>query len=140
MTTEGENRAGLTATMLRVLIPVALALVVGGSGQIGGWLLRTLADRGHEAVGTYLSVPQDRLVPLDASRREEAAGLLRGMGQVGRFFGNTLARPCCPGQRPGPQPGSRSSPPSRAALRPRPTTDSPSVARAPGPRLCRAPA
>jgi ABC-type uncharacterized transport system permease subunit len=30
MTTEGENRAGLTATMLRVLIPIALALSVGG--------------------------------------------------------------------------------------------------------------
>ena len=53
------------------------ALVVGGSGQIGGWLLRTLAGRGHEAVGTYLSVPREGLVPLDASRREEAAGLLR---------------------------------------------------------------
>jgi dTDP-4-dehydrorhamnose reductase len=53
------------------------ALVVGGSGQIGGSLLRTLASRGHEAVGTYLSVPQEGLVPLDASRRDEAAGLLR---------------------------------------------------------------
>ena len=30
MTTEGDIGAGLTATMLRVLIPVALALVVGG--------------------------------------------------------------------------------------------------------------
>src|ERR1700719_1427718 len=30
MTTEGENRAGLAATLLRVLIPVVLALVVGG--------------------------------------------------------------------------------------------------------------
>ena len=53
------------------------ALVIGGSGQIGGWLLRVLADRGHEAVGTYLSVPQEGLVPLDASRLDEAAGWLR---------------------------------------------------------------
>lgn len=53
------------------------ALVVGGSGQIGGWLLRTLAGRGHEAVGTYLSVPHEGLVPLDASRREESARWLR---------------------------------------------------------------
>jgi dTDP-4-dehydrorhamnose reductase len=42
------------------------AVVVGGSGQIGGWLLRHLAERGHAAVGTYASVPFDGLVPLDA--------------------------------------------------------------------------
>ena len=33
------------------------AVVVGGSGQIGGWLLRVLADRGHEAEGTYATAP-----------------------------------------------------------------------------------
>jgi dTDP-4-dehydrorhamnose reductase len=54
------------------------AIVVGGSGQIGGWLLRTLAGRGHEAVGTYQTVPQDGLVPLDAARLDEAAGFVRG--------------------------------------------------------------
>jgi dTDP-4-dehydrorhamnose reductase len=54
------------------------ALVVGGSGQIGGWLLRTLAERGHEAVGTYHTVPQEGLVPLDASRLDEAADWVRG--------------------------------------------------------------
>ena len=33
-------------------VPLTMrAVVIGGSGQIGGWLLRTLADRGHEAVG-----------------------------------------------------------------------------------------
>jgi dTDP-4-dehydrorhamnose reductase len=53
------------------------ALVVGGSGQIGGWLLRVLAERGHEAVGTYHTVPQEGLVPLDFARLDEAAGLLR---------------------------------------------------------------
>ncbi len=53
------------------------ALVVGGSGQIGGWLLRVLAEGGHGAVGTYLTVPQEGLVPLDASRLAEAAGWLR---------------------------------------------------------------
>ena len=25
------------------------AVVIGGSGQIGGWLLRVLAERGHHA-------------------------------------------------------------------------------------------
>ncbi len=49
------------------------ALVVGGSGQIGGWLLRILAERGHESVGTYHTVPQEGLVPLDASGLDEAA-------------------------------------------------------------------
>jgi dTDP-4-dehydrorhamnose reductase len=49
------------------------ALVVGGSGQIGGWLLRTLAERGHEAIGTYCTVPHDGLVALDASRMDESA-------------------------------------------------------------------
>lgn len=32
------------------------AVVIGGSGQIGGWLLRHLAQRGHEAIGTYATV------------------------------------------------------------------------------------
>jgi dTDP-4-dehydrorhamnose reductase len=53
------------------------AIVVGGSGQIGGWLLRILAERGHEATGTFQKSPQPRLVPLDASRLDEATALLR---------------------------------------------------------------
>ncbi len=53
------------------------AIVVGGSGQIGGWLLRILAERGHEAVGTYQSVPYLDLVLVDASRLEESAAWLR---------------------------------------------------------------
>jgi dTDP-4-dehydrorhamnose reductase len=53
------------------------ALVVGGSGQIGGWLLRSLTERGHEGTGTYHTVPQAGLVPLDASRLDEASDRLR---------------------------------------------------------------
>jgi dTDP-4-dehydrorhamnose reductase len=53
------------------------AIVIGGSGQIGGWLLRILAARGHAAVGTYATVPLPGLVRLDASGRAEAAAWLR---------------------------------------------------------------
>jgi dTDP-4-dehydrorhamnose reductase len=52
------------------------ALVVGGSGQIGGWLIRVLAERGHEVVGTYHTVPRDGLILLDAAHLDEAAKLL----------------------------------------------------------------
>jgi dTDP-4-dehydrorhamnose reductase len=48
------------------------AVVIGGSGQIGAWLLRVLAERGHHAVGTYASVPFPGLVRLDAGERETA--------------------------------------------------------------------
>ncbi|QDV38264.1 SDR family oxidoreductase [Tautonia plasticadhaerens] len=53
------------------------AIVIGGSGQIGGWLLRHLADRGHEAAGTFATVPYPGLHPLDASDREGAARWVR---------------------------------------------------------------
>jgi dTDP-4-dehydrorhamnose reductase len=53
------------------------AVVVGGSGQIGGWLLRTLADRGHKAVGTYASVAYPGLHHLDAADLAAAAAWLR---------------------------------------------------------------
>jgi dTDP-4-dehydrorhamnose reductase len=53
------------------------ALVIGGSGQIGGWLLRTLADRGHEAVGTYATVAFSGLVQLDAANLEASAAWVR---------------------------------------------------------------
>lgn len=53
------------------------AIVIGGSGQIGGWLLRHLADRGHEGIGTFASVPYPGLQKLSASDREFAAGWLR---------------------------------------------------------------
>ena len=43
------------------------AFVVGGSGQIGGHLLRTLVERGHEAIGSYATVPYPGLIHLDAA-------------------------------------------------------------------------
>lgn len=52
------------------------AIVVGGSGQIGGWLLRHLARRGHEAVGTYATRSFPGLRPLDASDREATSALI----------------------------------------------------------------
>jgi dTDP-4-dehydrorhamnose reductase len=54
------------------------AVVIGGSGQIGGWLLRWLAERGHTAVGTYATVPFPGLVPLDAADLVGAAAWIRG--------------------------------------------------------------
>ena len=53
------------------------AVVVGGSGQIGGWLLRTLAERGHEAVGTYATVAYPGLVHFDAADLAPSAAWLR---------------------------------------------------------------
>jgi dTDP-4-dehydrorhamnose reductase len=53
------------------------AVVIGGSGQIGGWLLRYLADRGHHAVGTYSSQAFEDLLPLDAADADGVAALLR---------------------------------------------------------------
>src|SRR5262249_10001606 len=43
------------------------AVVIGGSGQIGGWLLRGLTDSGHGAIGTYATVPFPGLTPLDSA-------------------------------------------------------------------------
>src|SRR5262249_58538848 len=43
------------------------AVVIGGSGQIGGWLLRVLEERGHEAVGTFATKSFPGLVHLDAA-------------------------------------------------------------------------
>ena len=53
------------------------AIVIGGSGQIGGWLLRVLAERGHDALGTYATVPTPDLVPLDAADLDGAAAWVR---------------------------------------------------------------
>jgi dTDP-4-dehydrorhamnose reductase len=49
------------------------AVVIGGSGQIGGWLLRHLIERGHEAVGTYATFPCPGLVALNAADPASAA-------------------------------------------------------------------
>jgi dTDP-4-dehydrorhamnose reductase len=54
------------------------AVVIGGSGQIGGWLLRWLADGGHTAVGTYATVPFPGLAPLDSADLVGAAAWLSG--------------------------------------------------------------
>ena len=62
------------------------AVVVGGSGQIGGWLLRTLADRGHSAVGTYATTAFDGLVPLDAADLRGAADWLKAHGADAVFY------------------------------------------------------
>lgn len=53
------------------------AVVIGGSGQIGGWLLHTLKERGHEAVGTYSTVAYPGLTQLDAANLEAAAAWVR---------------------------------------------------------------
>ena len=53
------------------------AVVIGGSGQIGGWLLRTLAERGHEGEGTYHTVPYPGLTHLDAADPGAAGAWLR---------------------------------------------------------------
>ncbi|HEV8585468.1 MAG TPA: SDR family oxidoreductase [Methylomirabilota bacterium] len=52
------------------------ALVIGASGQVGGALLRALAERGHEAVGTWRSFRVEGLEPLDLRDRARAAGLV----------------------------------------------------------------
>jgi dTDP-4-dehydrorhamnose reductase len=53
------------------------AVIIGGSGQIGGWLLRSLTERGHSAVGTYATAAFPGLVHLDSSDSSSAADWLR---------------------------------------------------------------
>lgn len=62
------------------------AVVIGGSGQIGSWLLRVLEERGHEAVGTYATVPFEGLVPLDASHLAESVRWLRAQAPDVVFY------------------------------------------------------
>lgn len=52
------------------------ALVIGGSGQIGGWLLHWLAERGRAAVGTYATVPMPGMRHLDAGDEQAVAAAL----------------------------------------------------------------
>jgi dTDP-4-dehydrorhamnose reductase len=52
------------------------AIIVGASGQIGSWLGRTWAGRGHEAVGTYREHPYPGLVRLDTAEAGAAARLV----------------------------------------------------------------
>jgi len=53
------------------------AVVIGGSGQIGSWLLRVLAKRGHDASGTFATVPFPGLVKLDSADLEGSAAWVR---------------------------------------------------------------
>jgi dTDP-4-dehydrorhamnose reductase len=53
------------------------SVVIGGSGQIGTWLLRTIRERGAEAVGTYATVPYPGLVCLDAADLKTSERILR---------------------------------------------------------------
>lgn len=53
------------------------AVVIGGSGQIGGWLMRVLAEQGHDATGTYATVSYPALVALDAADRITASAWVR---------------------------------------------------------------
>ncbi|MEO6809580.1 MAG: sugar nucleotide-binding protein, partial [Isosphaeraceae bacterium] len=53
------------------------AVVIGGSGQLGGWLLKHLAERGHEAVGTFASRAFPGLVHLDAGDLAGAAAWIK---------------------------------------------------------------
>ncbi len=48
------------------------AAVIGGSGQIGGWLLEHLEARGATAVGTYAEHPYPGLEKLDAADLDAA--------------------------------------------------------------------
>ncbi len=56
------------------------AVVIGGSGQIGSHLLSVLAERGHEATGTYATVAFPDLVKLDGSDPQESAAWLHRQG------------------------------------------------------------
>ncbi|MCA8920879.1 MAG: SDR family oxidoreductase [Planctomycetes bacterium] len=52
------------------------ALVIGASGQIGGHLRAQLLARGDAVVGTYATVEQPGLVPLDLDQADAVAGLI----------------------------------------------------------------
>src|SRR4051794_34495384 len=54
------------------------AVVIGGSGQIGGWLLRAPAGGGADALGTYATPALPGLTPLDAADLEASAAWVRG--------------------------------------------------------------
>jgi dTDP-4-dehydrorhamnose reductase len=72
----GRQKTGPASGLSSVRKPDAKRLraaVIGGSGQLGSWLLWTLAQRGHDAIGTYASVTYPGLVPLDAGTLDSAA-------------------------------------------------------------------
>ena len=59
------------------LNPPLRAVVIGGSGQIGGWLMRVLAARGHSPVGTYSTVSYPGLEKVDAADLDATADWVR---------------------------------------------------------------
>src|SRR5436305_2540624 len=62
------------------------AIVIGGSGQIGGWLLHSLAARGHQAVGTYNTVAFPGLTRLDGADLTGSAAWLESQRPDVVFF------------------------------------------------------
>jgi len=62
------------------------AVVIGGSGQIGGWLLKSLAARGHEAVGTYCTVAFPGLEKVDGGDLVGSASWVRSQSPDVIFF------------------------------------------------------
>ena len=62
------------------------AVVIGGSGQIGGWLLHSLSKHGHEAIGTYCTVAYPGLVHVDGADLAGSAAWLRSQGPEVVFF------------------------------------------------------
>lgn len=53
------------------------AVVIGGSGQIGSWLLSVLAERGHHVSGTFATVGFPGLVKLDSADLDASASWVR---------------------------------------------------------------
>jgi dTDP-4-dehydrorhamnose reductase len=53
------------------------AVVIGGSGQIGGWLLRTLSQRGHSVTGTYATVQFPGLFKIETGDLQVAADWIK---------------------------------------------------------------
>lgn len=62
------------------------AAVIGGSGQLGGWLLRVLAERGHDAAGTFATTAFPGLTPLDAADSAAAADWVRSQNPSVVFY------------------------------------------------------
>lgn len=72
-TEEPKQPAATWATAFGQPAKPLRAVVIGGSGQIGSWLLWILARRGHSASGTFATVPYPGLVQLDAGNLQPAA-------------------------------------------------------------------
>ena len=58
------------------------ALVIGGSGQVGGALVAELSARGHEVVATWRSVEQPGLIHCDLGKDPEWAQAANCVGPL----------------------------------------------------------